>query len=291
MAEPHRSLPHFLIAGAQKGGTTWLSRNMARHPDIFMPRPEIRYFNIDSHYRQGVEWYRQHFTEARDDQLIGEKTPDYMQVYRGSTMRPVAERIQHTLPDVKLLFVLRNPVKRALSALRHHMYNRRFPPTAALEDILFGRYKDVAEKWNILSGGYYGSNLGHFVNVFGEQRIRVWIFEEDVVKAPRETLRTAFQFLDLAEAPAEHPISDAANVGIRTRPAMIANYYLPFLGPVWHGVDRVLPGSSTIKAPGRCLDRLYEHYGAENERLFALIGRRIPSWDQPSSGSGGPLAA
>jgi Sulfotransferase family len=37
--------PDFLGIGAQKAGTTWLARNLQTHPQIYMPRKEVHYFD------------------------------------------------------------------------------------------------------------------------------------------------------------------------------------------------------------------------------------------------------
>ena len=38
--------PDFIGIGAQKAGTTWLSHNLQRHPEIWMPGiKELHYFN------------------------------------------------------------------------------------------------------------------------------------------------------------------------------------------------------------------------------------------------------
>jgi len=37
--------PDFIGIGAQKAGTTWLHRNLRVHPEIFMPRKEVHYFD------------------------------------------------------------------------------------------------------------------------------------------------------------------------------------------------------------------------------------------------------
>ncbi len=37
--------PDFLGIGAQKAGTTWLHRNLQAHPQIYMPRKEVHYFD------------------------------------------------------------------------------------------------------------------------------------------------------------------------------------------------------------------------------------------------------
>ena len=37
--------PDFIGIGAQKAGTTWLHRNLQAHPQIYMPRKEVHYFD------------------------------------------------------------------------------------------------------------------------------------------------------------------------------------------------------------------------------------------------------
>ena len=38
--------PDFIGIGAQKAGTTWLYENLQVHPQIYMPRKELQYFNL-----------------------------------------------------------------------------------------------------------------------------------------------------------------------------------------------------------------------------------------------------
>lgn len=154
MAQFHAFLPHFLIGGARKSGATWLARHVGRHPDVFLPSREIHFFDIDDHSARGLGWYASHFFAARTDQVLGEKTPDYLQMYRGRQHLHSAERIRQAAPEVKLLFVLRDPVKRVLSALRHHIFLRRLPPKRGVSDLLFSRYQSEAERWNILTRDY-----------------------------------------------------------------------------------------------------------------------------------------
>lgn len=46
MSSDNSPYPHFLGIGAQKAGTTWLYRMLARHPDLWLPPvKELHYFN------------------------------------------------------------------------------------------------------------------------------------------------------------------------------------------------------------------------------------------------------
>jgi hypothetical protein len=56
-----RILPSFLIVGAQRCGTTSLSRTLDEHPAVFSAvlHEEVHFFDVS--YRRGLSWYRCHF--------------------------------------------------------------------------------------------------------------------------------------------------------------------------------------------------------------------------------------
>ena len=66
----------------------------------------------------------------------------------------VCSRIADTLPDVKLLALLRNPADRALSAFSHHMRRGRIPADQDLVDWVTARDPDE-DRFCIVSGGWY----------------------------------------------------------------------------------------------------------------------------------------
>lgn len=106
-----RVWPTFIGIGAQKAGTTALMHYLRQHPQVKRGKGrELHYF--DRNYHRGERWYRARFPLAREvtsDMAIGEASPEYL-------LHPhAARRIAQTLPDVKLLVVLRNPTQRAIS--------------------------------------------------------------------------------------------------------------------------------------------------------------------------------
>ena len=90
------SLPNFLIAGAQKAGTSWLARNLGQHPDVFIPFYEVNYFNIEARYAEGLDWYARWFDEGADRAARGEKTPTYFWV----TEKKHESRFGNHLPNI-----------------------------------------------------------------------------------------------------------------------------------------------------------------------------------------------
>lgn len=105
-----RAMLSFMGIGAQKAGTTWLHANLARHPRIGFPGgKEVHYWNA----RRAVlpeQWYRDLFATG-DGRVNGDITPAY------STLEPeVVARIGALFPDLRILFLLRDPIERAWSA-------------------------------------------------------------------------------------------------------------------------------------------------------------------------------
>ncbi|GGK69326.1 hypothetical protein Sme01_14810 [Sphaerisporangium melleum] len=120
-----RLLPSFLIAGAQRCGTTSLYRVLAQHPLVLKPmfHKGIHYF--DTAYGKGSSWYRAHFplkaTAHRLERRYGirpltfESSPYYL-------FHPLAAaRIATDLPGVRLIVLVRDPVERAYSAHAHEV--------------------------------------------------------------------------------------------------------------------------------------------------------------------------
>ena len=117
-------LPNLLIIGAAKSGTTSLHRYLGQHPEIHMAQPgpdprlhgandanpkEMRFFWRED-WRQHLRWYESHFEV--EEPIRGEATPAY-------TAWPhhagVPERIRDVVPNVRLIYVVRDPIDRLVA--------------------------------------------------------------------------------------------------------------------------------------------------------------------------------
>lgn len=102
-------MPDFLVIGAMKAGTTSLNAYLEVHPQITIPSiKETHFFN--RYWERGVDWYANFFSGVGD--ICGESTPDYSKY---PEFPGVAERIYSILPDVKLIYLIRNPLQRMIS--------------------------------------------------------------------------------------------------------------------------------------------------------------------------------
>jgi hypothetical protein len=200
-----RPLPSFLIIGAQKAGTTSLHAYLCEHPRVAPPvTKEVHFF--DHEFGRGLGWYRAHFPRATEAALLGgEATPYYL-------FHPaVPARAASSLPDCRLIVVLRNPIDRAFS---HHNHERSLGfeqlgfegAIAAEAGRLAGEeerlladpgYRSFAHQHHsYLSRGRYAGQLERWFEHFDRDRVLI-LSAEELFAAPEGAVRDAQEFLGL----------------------------------------------------------------------------------------------
>ena len=106
------TLPHFIIIGAAKSGTTTLYKYLSQHPQIYLPQIKEPSF-FAKRYHKGVDWYESLFAEAKTGQLCGEASTPY--THWLSHKPEIPQLMAELLPQVKLIYIMRNPIDRAYS--------------------------------------------------------------------------------------------------------------------------------------------------------------------------------
>lgn len=166
-------LPGMVIVGAMRAGTTSLFSFLARHPQVAASFcKEVHYFDLRFHH--GPAWYRCQFRRPRrlaGGRAIGiESSPYYMFDPR------VPGRMAALVPDVKLVFLLRDPVERAFSHYRKNCRDGREPLSFA--DALAAEDERLAgEEERMLHDPAYLSGLHQYYSYaargrYAEQLIR-----------------------------------------------------------------------------------------------------------------------
>ncbi len=175
-------LPDFVILGAMKCGTTSLHDYLNYHPDIAMSQPkELNFFVEHQRWERGLVWYKSNFTEP--DKVMGESSPNYT---RYPFFPGVAEKMHAVMPDVKLIYCVRDPVRRMVSHYIHdHSIGEQDRPFA--EAAL-----DEAEAYLWCSRYFY--QLEHYLKLYPASQIKLVVLE-DMKEKPQETLREVFEFL------------------------------------------------------------------------------------------------
>jgi hypothetical protein len=112
-------LPDFIIIGSMKAGTTSLYEYLRAHPDVFMPAvKELDFFVSELNWRRGLDWYASRFASVPNGTAcVGEASTSYTKYPRYDG---VSARIRAHLPDVRLVYSVRDPVERVRS---HHQHN------------------------------------------------------------------------------------------------------------------------------------------------------------------------
>lgn len=189
-----RRLPTFLLIGAMKAGTTSLYHYVSAHPQVATTQYKApEFFVEESNWHRGIEWYRRQFPPTGPDVLaIGEASNAYAKFPRHSG---VPKRIAACLPDVRLVYAVRDPVAR----IRSHYQTRLAEGSekAAFADAVFDNpiYLDYSR---------YALQIEQYLEHFPREQLLV-ITSEDLRSSREATMRRVYDFVgvDPEFAPAD----------------------------------------------------------------------------------------
>lgn len=272
----------FILIGAQKSGTTSLASQLAAHPQVcFSKVKEPGYFNETDAWEAGLAEYHSLYNPL-PGQICGEGSTMY-------TFLPewleTAQRLYQYNPNLKLIYMMRQPVKRIISHYTHNLVRsieKNDPQTAVLKD---PRY---------INRSRYAVQLRPYIELFGSEKILLLVFEE-YIAAQEAILRQVAQFLGIS--------SDAfADTDTTPKHKSIGTPYLKspsvekWVGSdIFQAVRAIVPAS--IRQPIRYrffsnrLDRAPEFTLGLKQLLWQFLaddvasiehikGRRIDSWHE-----------
>ena len=191
----------FVIAGAQKSGTTALNYYLKRHPQIALPvKKELHFFDRDELFAGAPVSYEplhRMFRPTRPGTIAGENTPIYLY------WRPALERIREYNAAIKLIVILRNPIERAFS--QWNMQRQRgSEPLEFLEAVQAepGRIARAApqqlRKFSYVDRGRYGEQVERAFQFFPRQQFLLIKYEEFRARQ-KETVEKVFRFLNVPQ--------------------------------------------------------------------------------------------
>lgn len=193
----------FLVIGVQKAGTSSLWRHLSSHPQLHMPSSkEAPFFSHDHPFNRGLDWYlEEFFGEAPVNAQWGTVTPHYMLGTEDADVPKIVQRIRTTVPEVRLIALLRDPVERALSQHRMATFrgleDRPFDAAArtalAPEALAQARLKPTPTTSYIVQGEY-ARILEEYMAVFPRDRVHIAL-TADLAGDPVATMRSIFAFL------------------------------------------------------------------------------------------------
>ncbi|MGP1273176.1 MAG: sulfotransferase [Phycisphaerales bacterium] len=277
-------LPHFLIIGAMKAGTTTLYRDLLTHPRVFFPQDKEPGNLLDDAVLDGAgrAAYEAMFAGASADQLCAEASTAYT---KRPTHEGVAQRARELLgPDLRLIYIMREPVERLISQHRHELTAGEIAETdidAAIERhprlIDYSRYAMQLEPW---------------LERFGTDRVLT--LEMEAYAADRAGGCAVVQrFLGLDPRP-DLVRTDAVYNRGDGKPVLRGPWQVVQQSPVYQRLLRPMIGvemrqrlRETLLPKARAglarpsdasLHAIRDRLRPDLERLAELLGERTPSW-------------
>lgn len=185
-----KRIPQAIIIGIMKAGTTTMSRFLAAHPQVAVrvEKSETNYFS--HHFNEPLSWYKKRLPCSYSNQITIDKSPVYF--YYGNSAR----NIRKTIPNVKLILVVKDPITRAESMFAmikeedetfeeavtiRNDKNKIEVNTRSRKLIIFSNYQK-----------YIGAWLKHF-----ERRQLFIIDSNDLSANPVEVLKDVERFLQI----------------------------------------------------------------------------------------------
>lgn len=181
-------LVDFMMIGAQKAGTTSLASQLAAHPSIaFCREKEPGYFHKTEAWRAGLDGYHSLYS-PQPGQICGEAStfytffPEFTETHK---------RLFDYNPDMKLIYIMRQPVERVLSHYAHNLVRNldANPPDKA-----------VFLSPDYVNRSRYAVQIRPYLELFEREQVMLLVFEE-YVRDQVGTLRQLAGFLGIDAQP------------------------------------------------------------------------------------------
>jgi hypothetical protein len=182
-----RTLPNLFIIGAAKSGTTSLHRYLDAHPEISMSEPKEPLVFADEDWRERLAEFDQ-ILPSRRAPVRGESSTIYT---RFPIAEGVPERVAATCPAAKLVYIVRDPVERAVAnwvQRRSNGFEHR-ALAAALADPHDPRNHYVA-------ASRYATQLELWLEWFDRKRILI-LDQIELRRSRAETVLEVLRFLEV----------------------------------------------------------------------------------------------
>ena len=195
-------LPNFIIVGAPKAGTTSLYHYLSEHPQVFMSEPkEVNFFSKEEIESQDLYYkdfkaldfksYKKLFNKAEGKIAIGEGSVSYLFYPK------TPEKIKDSIPNVKIIILLRNPLDRGYS---HYLMDYRLGLVdLTYDEIVFRKTKhkklDLYYQQYVELGLYF-EQVKRYLKVFGKKQVKIYL-QEDMRDNSNKIINDLYDYLGL----------------------------------------------------------------------------------------------
>lgn len=177
----------FLGIGAQKAGTTWLHSMLSQHPQLYLPEAKELHYWDKQYPHAPVQAYLDFF--HRVGYLEGEITPSY-------ALLPIStiQVIYQHLPDLKLIYSLRNPIERAWSAACMFLTKAQME----LDEASDQWFLDHFHSKNSRLRGDYEHSIRQWTSIYPKENLL--LVDYDLIKSqPKQVLTACCKHLGVAD--------------------------------------------------------------------------------------------
>ena len=205
--------PDFLCIGAHKAGTTWLYQQLDSHPDFWMPPvKELHYFDQLSRVQRAahprcrderddrflkqlkslsaetsidLENYGRLF-EPKESLFSGDISPNY-----STLSNEVIREVVRYFPNLKVIFLARDPVERVWSHLSMEVHYRQIEPFDPTD---INEVNRNLSRRGMLLRSYPSAVVARWKRIVDPEQFRVYFFD-DLQNNPAELQRSILRFL------------------------------------------------------------------------------------------------
>ena len=270
MPESDRFEKLIIIIGAMKSGTTSLHSYLNSHPSIAMSRTkELEFFVEETNWRKGLQWYKRQW--PTDTPWIGEASTSYTKFpeYQG-----VPKRMASIAPRAKLVYIVRHPIKRAVSSYVHGVakgWEQRSIQEA---------FADPENSIHVKPSCYH-LQLTQYLPFF--DRSQIFVSSMERMGADKVTMvRDVFRFLGVDETAWDQTFEARENTAVgRTRPTPFTRSIMRLpAGRQLRGAIRrfVEPPIAAPKMSDRTRQVLTNFLREDISKFKALTGNRFDEW-------------
>lgn len=192
--------PNFFIVGSPKSGTTSLYKYLSEHPNVFMsPKKGPHYFASDLKHHNRVKNKKDYLN------LFKDKTKKHFAVGEASVLylcsKKAIKKIAKTIPNTKIIIILRNPVE-ALQSWHAEMVWSRLENNENLEKAwsssisISNKGKNYNVKLDYKNIFKYGEQVSKVFKYFKKENVMI-IHYEDYTNSTKKTFKDINNFLNI----------------------------------------------------------------------------------------------
>ena len=214
------NFPDFIVGGPAKSATSSLHSSLKRHSKLLCSEStkELHFFNSIDKYCQGMDFYESMLPAREPGSFIFETTPAYM------CSPQVLARIHRNLPQIKMIYTVREPVSRFLSHYKHfrgvnevktnpvlkarfisenswgekalNMTPQWLGEKKLFSNIILQKQQSPTSFNNYFSQGEHITHIKNSIQVLGVESVKV-VFFEDLISDPAKELGLIQDFIGI----------------------------------------------------------------------------------------------